>query len=545
MQGSGAPHHVGGSGGADSHLTPQNLEAEEAVLGAMLINPRAIEMVDEVGLRASDFYRPSHRIIYEAIRSLAARDAVDELTVVNELRHIGKLNEAGGQIAIVSLAERVPSVANARAYAEEVLSQSVLRGLVDTGHKIAQLGYEHPDDPPALVDQAGVLVSELAQQRESADFVDMAELLNPIYDELTERAESGGKSRGLPTGFIDFDHLTGGLQPGSLVIIAARPAMGKTSWALNIAEHIALVERKPVAVFSLEMTAQDLVTRMLCSVAKVDARRIRNDVPHESDWPLLVEAIGKLNQARGLLHIDQSSSLTPLELRSKVRRLNARLKEHGGLSAIFVDYLQIMEAGRRFDNRQNEVAYMSRQLKALALELNVPIVALSQLSRQSESRGGDKRPLLSDLRDSGAIEQDADLVAFLHRPEYYDRDDPSLQGKAEIIVAKHRNGEVGAKWLGFLAKYTKFVNLATPSQHAAAGASGGAAGHAMPAPAAPAGGPGLRALPPLGAAPVGGAPTPGGPPPGVYDPGGFAPADAFGMHVPFGDGSYEDDDSVV
>lgn len=441
-----------------SHLTPQNLEAEEAVLGAMIMNTRAVETVDDVGLRTNDFYRPSHRILFDVIRELASRETVDELTVVNELRRNGQLEQVGGPVAVVSLAERVPSVANVRAYAEEVLAQSTLRGLVETGHEIARLGYEHPDDPSSLVDQAGVLISDLAQQRETADFVDAAELLGPLYDELTERAEKGGSTKGLPTGFTDFDRLVGGFQPGNLVIVAARPAMGKTSWVLNVAEHVALRENKAAAIFSLEMSADDLVTRMMCSVAKVDQKRIRQDVPHDSDWPLLVDAVGKLMQARGRLRIDQSSTLTPMELRTKVRRLHNQLKGEGGLGCVIIDYLQLMEAGKRLDSRQVEVSYISRQLKALALELQIPVIALSQLSRNSEMRN-DKRPMLSDLRESGAIEQDADIVLFLHRPEYYDRDNPEVQGKAEVIVAKHRNGEVGSVWLGFLAKYTKFVNL--------------------------------------------------------------------------------------
>ena len=430
------------------------------MLGAMIMSPRAIEIIDDVGLRTSDFYRPSHQLIFDTIRELAQRDAVDELTVITELKRTGQITAVGGPVAIVSLAERVPAVANARAYAEEVVAQATYRNLVDAGHEIARLGYEHPEDHTTLVDQAGVLVSDLAQKRESSDFIDATELLGPLYDELTLRAEEGGKARGLATGFADFDKMTGGLQKGAVYILAARPAMGKTSFALNIVEHIAMKEKKPVALFSLEMSSEDLVTRLMCSTAKVDMKRIRNEVPLDSDWPLLVDAIGRLNQAKGLLYIDQSSSLTPMELRSKVRRLHQRMKEHGGLGAVVIDYLQLMEAGKRMDSRQVEVSYISRQLKSLALELNIPIIALSQLSRANEQRES-KRPQLSDLRESGAIEQDADLVAFIHRPEYYDRDNPELAGKAEIIIQKHRNGETGSVWLGFLAKYTKFVNLDT------------------------------------------------------------------------------------
>ncbi|MBC7462400.1 MAG: replicative DNA helicase [Thermoleophilia bacterium] len=482
-----------------SHLPPQNLEAEEAILGAMLLSMRAVDTANDLRLKETDFYRSSHRTIYRVIIDLAARDAVDELTVINELKHQNVLSEVGGAAAVMSLAERVPAVANARAYAEEVISQATLRALVETGHEIARLGYEHPEESEKLVDLAGALVGDLTQKRTAGDFIDASSLLGPIYDELTERAETGASASGLITGFHDFDQRTGGLQPGNLVIVAGRPGMGKTSWAMNIAENVIIDGEGGVAMFSLEMEPTDLMTRMMCSVAKVDQHRIRVGVPQEQDWPHLVEAVGKLMKPDRLLIAD-TRELTPMTLRAHCRRLAQQLKDKGGLQLIIIDYLQLMEGGRKGDaaNRTQEVSYISRQLKSLALELSVPIIALSQLSRAVESRP-DKRPLLSDLRESGSIEQDADMVVFLYRPEYYTKDEtpPEWQGKAELIVSKHRNGQPGSSILGWLGRYTKFVNLTLdavaeardnrPGKSAGSGSGGGAiaaaAGGSQKAPA--------------------------------------------------------------
>jgi len=453
---------------APSHLPPQSLEAEEAILGAMLMSTVAIETATDLRLRERDFYRPSHRTIYRVILDLFERDAVDELTVINELKHQNVLGEVGGAAAVMTLAERVPAVANARAYAQEVIDQAVLRSLVETGHEIARLGYEHPEEPPRLIDMAGALVGDLSGSRDTGDFVDASELLGPLYDELTERAESGITAKGLHTGFHDFDKRTGGLQPGNLVIVAGRPGMGKTAWALNIAENIVVdnLSEGGIAVFSLEMTPEDLMTRVMSSVAKVDSQRLRYGVPNEQDWPHLVEAVGKLMQP-GRLMIADSRELTPMTLRASCRRLNNQLKAQGGLKLIIIDYLQLMESGRKGDagQRTQEVSYISRQLKSLALELEIPIIALSQLNRSVEQRP-DKRPLMSDLRESGSIEQDADMVLFLYRPEYYTKDEtpPEWQGKAELIVAKHRNGQPGSSIMGFLGRYTKFVNLTVDAQ---------------------------------------------------------------------------------
>lgn len=444
---------------APSHLPPQSLEAEEAILGAMLVSKFGVEAALDLKLRERDFYRPSHRAIFRVILELADRDAVDELTVVNELKRQGMLGEVGGAAAVMTLAERVPAVANARAYAQEVIDQAILRGLVETGHEIARLGYEHPEEPPRLVDMAGALVSELSGARAGSDFLDASELLGPIYDELTERAESGGLTGGLPTGFLDLDERTGGLRPGNLVVLGARPGMGKSAWVMNIAEHVVLEQEGGVAVFNLEMTPKDLMMRMMSSVSKVSATRIQRGIPEEHDWPHLVEGVGKLMQPDRLF-ISESRELTPMMLRAQCRRLHRQLKDKGGLRLIIIDYLQLMDGGRRFDSRTNEITYISRQLKTLALELEVPIIALSQLNRSVENRQP-PRPNLSDIRESGAIEQDADIVLFLYRPDYYMGAETPVewQGKSELIVAKHRNGQPGSAVLGFLGPYMKFVNL--------------------------------------------------------------------------------------
>ena len=490
--------------GMASHLPPQSLEAEEAILGAMLMSATAIEIAADLRLRERDFYRPSHRTIFRIIMQLADRDTVDELTVVSELRHQNLLAEVGGAAAVMTLAERVPAVANARAYALEVIDQATLRALVETGHEIARLGYEHPEEPDRLVDMAGGLVGDISHQRSGGDFVDASELLGPIYDELAERAEKGEVATGLMTGFHDFDARTGGLRPGNLVIVAGRPGMGKTSWAMNVAEHLAIDPDAEggVAIFSLEMTPQDLMTRMMCSVAKVNQQRIRNGIPQEEDWPHLVDAVGKLMKPDKLF-ISEARELTPMTLRAQCRRLARQLKDKGGLRLVVIDYIGLMDGGRRGDdgsNRTNEITYISRQLKSLALELEIPIIALSQLNRSVENRQP-PRPNLSDLRDSGAIEQDADMVLFLYRPEYYMRDETPVewQGKAELIVAKHRNGQPGTAVLGFLGPYTKFVSLtadavnaardvrpgAKPSQSAASIAAAAGAARSAPPAAAP------------------------------------------------------------
>jgi replicative DNA helicase len=305
-------------------LPPQDLEAEEAVLGAMMLNEQVIDAVTQMGLNDDDFYRPSHRIIFRTILQLNEREAVDQLTLVASLRHHGLLDEVGGQVAILELAENVPSIANARHYAGIVRQQSVLRGLVRAGTDIARLGYEHPDTPERLLDHAEQMVFDLGQQRGKRDFVKAADLLPEIYEEISTRAEEGVSPTGVMSGFRDLDNITGGFQPSNLIIVGARPAMGKTSWALNVAEHVALREKKAVAVFSLEMSQKELATRIMCSVGKVDQYKVKVGKPGAEDWTRLMDAVRQLNEARDRLFIHDGSALTPMELRSKVRRLHAR-----------------------------------------------------------------------------------------------------------------------------------------------------------------------------------------------------------------------------
>lgn len=470
-----------------THLPPQSLEAEEAILGGMLISTFAIERAEDVRLRAEHFYRPSHRLLFNTIlEQHATNGEVDELTIVNVLKakHAGTkpekvrdaegnyvtqqvpvsaLERVGGAAAVMTLAERCPAVANARSYAQEVVDQAVLRSLVETGHEIARLGYEHPDVPDQLVGQAAELVSNLDAPSAEREFVAMDELLGGLYDTWTERAENGGKIVGLSTGLDRLDSRLGGLQPGKVYVVAGRPAMGKSAFAMNIAEHAAIEEGKHVAVFNFEMDPLDLTARMVSSVAKVDGHRLTNTAPKDTDWEYLVAAITRIQErAPGRLLMSPASQLTPAQIRTRMRRLKRRLeRESKELGLVVIDYLQLMSLGKRTDNREGEVSAMSREIKAMAMELQVPVLLLSQLNRGVELRA-DKRPMLSDLRESGAIEQDADVVMLLFRPEYYfgDETPPEQLGKAEVIVAKHRRGKPGSVWLGFLDKYTRFVNFA-------------------------------------------------------------------------------------
>jgi replicative DNA helicase len=377
-------------------LPPQNRDAEDAILGAMIMNPQAIEVAVDTGLRETDFYSPANRIIFQTIVELSEKEPIDPVTLVNELTRLGKIDEVGSSSAIVSLVERVPAIGNARSYAEIVRSQSMLRQIVTAGNEIAALGYEAADEPQMVLDQAEQIVYDLAHQRESSDFIDAVSLLTPLYEEISERAEAGGAIPGTPSGFTDLDNLVGGFHPGALIIVGGRASMGKTAFALNVVENVVLKAKLPVALFSLEMDAKELVQRMMCSVARVDAHNVKVGKLDPDDYPRHVEAIGRITKSKNLLNIDQTAALSPMELRSKVRRLHARTP--GGLGLVVVDYLQIMEPSKRAENRQVEIAAMSRALKQLARELKVPVIALSQLSRTLEGRV-DKRPMLSDLRE--------------------------------------------------------------------------------------------------------------------------------------------------
>ncbi|TML17814.1 MAG: replicative DNA helicase [Actinobacteria bacterium] len=432
---------------------PQNLEAEESVLGAMLLSPGAIGAVSEA-LDASDFYRESHAKIYRAALALYAKgEPVDAITLVDELEERSELEDVGGRVRLHELAALVPATANAGHYARIVREMATLRGLIAAGQQIALLGWERPGETQMLVDRAEQVVFDLSQSRVSTEFSHIEELLKESFERITALYEAGADVTGVPSGFRDLDRLTSGFQPGNLVIVAARPSMGKSALGLCIAANLALRHEIPVALFTLEMSKSEVTQRLLCSEAKVESQRLRTGKLTQDDWPRLVAAGDKLMKAP--IYVDDTGSITMMEIRSKARRLKTR---EPNLGLIIVDYLQLMTSGTTAENRVQEVSQISRNLKVLARDLDVPILAMSQLSRAVEQRH-DKRPILSDLRESGSIEQDADLVMFVYRDEYYN-EESDQQGLAEIILSKHRNGPTGLEKLSFLKRYAKFADLA-------------------------------------------------------------------------------------
>jgi replicative DNA helicase len=436
-------------------VPPQNLEAEESVLGAMMLSPGAIAAVSEV-LDAGDFYRESHGRIYRAALQLYGKnEPVDAITLTNELEQRGELDAVGGRVRLYELARLVPATANARHYAEIVRETATLRGLIRAGGEIAQLGWEREGEPTELVARAEQLVFELGERRAQGDLVLFKDTLVETFQRISHLYESGAEVTGLPTGFKDLDRITAGLQPANLIILAARPSMGKSAFALEIANHVSVDANRPVAFFSLEMSRQEVAQRLICSRGKVDAHAIRTGRLAKDDWPRLAQACGKLEAAP--LYVDDTPALSLLELRARAQTLKRRQPD---LSLLVVDYLQLMTTGRGEESRLQEVSAISRGLKEIAKDLDLPVVALSQLSRAVEQRH-DKRPVLSDLRESGSIEQDADLVMFLYRDEYYERDeaDDSKKGIAEVIVAKHRNGPIGSFNVAFISRYAKFASL--------------------------------------------------------------------------------------
>ena len=425
---------------AEGTVPPQNLEAEESVLGAMMVAPGAIASVSEV-LDAGDFYRESHAKIYRAALNLYGKnEPVDAITLTNELERRGELEAVGGRVRLHELARLVPPASSARHYAEIVRETATLRGLIRAGGEIAQLGWEREGEPTELVARAEQLVFELGERRAQGDLVLFKDTLVETFQRISHLYESGAEVTGLPTGFKDLDRLTAGLQPANLIILAARPSMGKSAFALEIAASVAVDHERPCAFFSLEMSRQEVAQRLICSRGKVDSHAIRT---------------GRLESAP--LFVDDTPALSLLELRARAQTLKRRQPD---LGLIVVDYLQLMTTGRSDESRLQEVSAISRGLKEIAKDLDLPVVALSQLSRAVEQRH-DKRPVLSDLRESGSIEQDADLVMFLYRDEYYERDeaDDSKKGIAEVIVAKHRNGPVGAFNVAFIGRYAKFATL--------------------------------------------------------------------------------------
>jgi replicative DNA helicase len=423
-------------------VPPHDLQAEESLLGAMLLSRDAIAAAVEL-CKTGDFYRPAHGHIFDAICSLYAQgEPADPVTVADELNRSDLLDAAGGTGNLIALQANTPAIANAARYARIVEEHALLRRLITVAGEIAEMGYSLPEDVVATMDRAEAMVFEVVERRVTDSLKPLRELLAASLDHLEALYNRGDTITGVPTGYADLDERLSGLQPSALVIVGARPSMGKTSFALGVAAHAAIEKNLPVLFFSLEM----------CSEARVDSSRMRNGKLHESDWPKVVHAIGKLGEAP--LFIDDNPNLTVMEIRAKARRLKSR----EGLGLIVVDYLQLMSGHGPAENRQVEVSEISRGLKILARELAVPVVALSQLSRSLEARA-DKRPVLADLRESGSLEQDADVVLFIYRDEVYNKDSAD-KGTAEIIISKHRNGPTGMTQLAFLDHFTRFANMA-------------------------------------------------------------------------------------
>jgi replicative DNA helicase len=420
----------------------------------MLLSSDATAAAIEI-CSAQDFYKPAHGHIFEAVVSLFERgEPVDAVTVTDELRRSTVLESIGDPALLVSLQANTPSVANAEHYARIVEEHSLLRRLIGVAGEISEIGYSVPEDVTAAVDDAERMVFDLSERRTTDTIESLRDLIGPSLDRIEELASHGGRITGLPTGYADLDEILAGLQPASLTIVGARPAMGKTSFALGILSHVGTVLHRPALLFSLEMGHLELTQRMLASEARVDAQRMRTGHLHDPDWAKVGAAVSRLSDAT--IFIDDNPNLTVMDIRARARRLR---KKEGDLGVVVVDYLQLMTGRGRAENRQVEVSEISRGLKILARELECPVVALSQLSRGLEARQ-DKRPMLSDLRESGSLEQDADVVLFIFREEQYDPDTPiDRRGMAEIIVAKHRNGPTGSAHLVFLNQYARFDNM--------------------------------------------------------------------------------------
>jgi replicative DNA helicase len=440
----------------EPQVPPQNLDAEESVLGAMMLSTGAIAAVSEVlSGEGREFYRESHAKVYRAALALYAKgEPVDAITLVDELDERGELEDAGGKVRVHELAALVPASANAGHYAQIVKESATLRGLIRAGGEIARLGWERPGETTELVDRAEQILFDLSQEKAISEFSHIEALLKESFERITQLYESGADVTGVPSGFRDLDRVTSGFQEGNLIIMAARPSMGKSALGLGVALNLAVRRNVPVGLFTLEMSKSEVTQRLMCSEAKVESQRLRTGKLSADDWPRLTAACDKL--AKAPIYVDDTGSITMMEIRSKARRLKSK---HPELGLIIVDYLQLMTSGTSAENRVQEVSQISRSLKVLARDLDVPIVALSQLSRAVEQRH-DKRPILSDLRESGSIEQDADIVMFIYRDEYYNGEESEQQGLAEVIVAKHRNGPTDTVKLSFLKRYAKFSDLA-------------------------------------------------------------------------------------
>ena len=437
--------------GSLGRIPPQNIEAEQSVLGASLLDKGVLSTITEI-IDVSDFYREDHKEIYEAIMDLYERgEPIDLITVSEQLKIRGSIDAVGGLEYLTNLVNAVPTTANAKHYAKIVEEKSILRRLIKTSSEIINMGYDETEEVEYILDRAEKGIFDISQKRNNQGFVQIKDVLIETFDRLEELYNNKGNVTGIPTGFVDLDHKTAGLHNSDLILIAARPAMGKTSFVLNIAQYAAIHSQVPVAIFSLEMSKEQLVNRMLCCEAMVDAQKMRTGQLEDSDWQKVAKALGPISDAP--IYIDDTPGVTAMEIRAKCRRL--KLEKNLGL--VIIDYLQLMQGRGKNESRQQEISEISRSLKILAKEINVPVIALSQLSRAPELRG-DHRPILSDLRESGAIEQDADIVMFLYRDDYYN---PETEKKnvAEVIIAKHRSGSTGTVELAWLGQYTKFANL--------------------------------------------------------------------------------------
>jgi len=434
-------------------LPPQHIEAEQSILGGILIENEAINRVTEI-LAADDFYRDTHRKIFNALINLSERDEpADLITLTNELRKSDQLDSIGGASYLASLIDSVPTAANIQYYARIVKEKAILRKLIQTSTEIITQSYEDRGDVEGFLDEAERAIFDISEKRVRPSFYPIREIVKESFATIEKLFKKKEAVTGVPSGFKELDRMTAGFQPSDLIIIAGRPSMGKTAFCLDVAEYAAIDNKIPVAIFSLEMSKEQLVIRMLCSQAHVEGTRLRTGYLNESDWPKLTIAAGSLSESP--IYIDDSAALSVLELRAKARRL----KSDHGLGMVIVDYLQLMKGRSRVESRQQEISEISRSLKALSKELNIPVIAVSQLSRKTEERTGN-RPQLSDLRESGAIEQDADLILFIYRDEVYNRsEDNPNRGKAEVIIGKQRNGPIGKIDLAFLDKFTTFKDL--------------------------------------------------------------------------------------
>jgi replicative DNA helicase len=442
-----------------ARVPPHDLDAERAVIGAMLVSEAAVSVVGE-SLAAEDFYSETHRVLYGAMMRLYSRgEPIDQLTLSDELRSVDEFDRIGGRQYVFRLVESVPTAANAARYAEIVRGKALLRAVIDAGSRIQQEAFVEPEDVTQALDAAEQLIYSVSNRQLKEHLAPVSELAPGALERIQRLYEAEGEVTGVETGFEDLDRLTTGFHRSDLVVLAARPAMGKTAMALNAIWHAAGARGLPVAIFSLEMSKEQLVQRLISQITRIRTQDLRSGNVRAEDWPKLVRGIAEVSRAP--IWIDDTAGVTLMEMRAKVRRLASRLsaQDETPLSLVVVDYLQLMVGqGVRSENRQQEIAEISRGLKVLARDLDVPVLAIAQLSRAVEQRH-DKRPLLSDLRDSGAIEQDADMVMFLYRDEYYNPDSDD-KGIAEIIVGKHRNGPTGKVQLAWLEQYTKFASLA-------------------------------------------------------------------------------------